>query len=127
MRFYPRQSGSTAATGDPSMSLVTPTAQRSRDAEFSTPGGLRDTWVQLTWDTATVTSVLVDGVQVTGMSLGNSTFSYANAAVAPGSHRITTVPAGQPVGDELYGFTAFASYATMGPRQFDVIAPTLTP
>lgn len=109
------------------MSLVTPVEQWAREVDFTTPRGLRDTWVQLTWDTAAASSVVVDGVTVTGMSLGSSTFAYANVAVAPGQHRVTTVPAGQPVGVELYGFTSYASYATMGPRQFDVIAPSLMP
>ncbi|MGV3619389.1 MAG: hypothetical protein ACO1OB_01155 [Archangium sp.] len=51
MRCYPGQtaSGTTANRGDPSMSLVTPAEQWSRAAEFSTIGGLRDSWVQLTW------------------------------------------------------------------------------
>ncbi|MGV3619388.1 MAG: hypothetical protein ACO1OB_01150 [Archangium sp.] len=64
---------------------------------------------------------------VTASSVSGSTHAYANVAVTPGQHRETTVPPRQSLRIELYGFTSFASYATMGPRQFDVIAPTLMP
>ena len=116
-----------AATGDPSMALVTPVEQWSRAADFSTIGGHRDTFARLTWDTASVSSVLMDGSPVTGSTLVGSTIAFANVPVAAGDHQLTTVPAGSPVGVELYGYTSYASYATMGPRQFETIAPTLQP
>lgn len=129
MHFIPGQqaSGMTAVTGDPSMALVTPLEQWTRVPWFSTINGSRDAWVRLAWDSAAVTSVAVDGVQVTGVAVASSSLVFANVSVNPGSHVVSTTPPGQPVGVELYGYTTFSSYATMGPRDFRVIAPTLVP
>ena len=129
MHFIPGQqaSGTTAVTGDPSMALVTPSEQWTRVPWFSTINGNRDGWVRLAWDSAAVTGVAVDGTPVTGVAVANSSLVFANVSVNAGTHVVSTNPAGQPVGVELYGYTTFSSYATMGPRDFRVIAPTLVP
>lgn len=130
VQFFPGQgaSGTGAGQGDPSMTVLTPAEQYAPGATFATPPGVTDDSVQLTWDSAAVTSVFVDGVPVTAFEgIGGSTFRLANLAVSNGTHVVTTTPANQGVGLEVYGYYQYTSYASAGPRRFQVLAPTLVP
>ncbi len=81
--------------------------------------------MKLSWDSNAVQALLVDSVAVSPNALFNSTFRFANVAVTPGVHTVTTMPAGQPVGLEIYGYQAGSSYASTGPQRFENIAPNL--
>ena len=93
VQFFPGQgaSGTGAGQGDPSMTVLTPAEQYVPGGTFATPPGVTDASVQLTWDSAAVTSVFVDGVPVTAFEgIGGSTFRLANLAVSNGTHVVTT-------------------------------------
>lgn len=123
--------------GDPSMILLPPVEQwRSSYTVLAAPG-LRDNYLGITWDSALVAQILVDGAplnltQASVKTITNSTLRALNQRVADGTHTVEVIP--KPglnvipgAGVTVYGFDRYVSYGYTGGLDLQQIVTTIDP
>jgi hypothetical protein len=124
---------SSSSQGDPSFVLLPPVEQWRASYTVLAAPAIRDNYLALVYDESKVSSVLVDGVAVTGFTvLSGSTFRVKNHPVSVGSHTVQIIPKpGLPrvpgVGVTAYGYDAFVSYGYTGGLDLGAIVTGINP
>ncbi len=109
-------------TSDPFMMLVPPFEQFLDDYTFAAPTeGFRVNYVNVVVKESLISSLRLDGASIDAVdfsSIGETGFSYAQIAIAPGSHTLK----GAVAGVFVYGYDDYDSYGYAGGLSLSEVA-----